>query len=81
MALRLRLRPAARGDADAAQDWYDDAASGLGEAFTDELLSVLAFLVEHPTVGSRLCPSASGRIAARLVPRSLSLPGVLPRER
>ncbi|SOY94973.1 conserved hypothetical protein [Cupriavidus taiwanensis] len=66
MALRLRLRPAARGDADAAQDWYDDAALGLGEAFTDELLSVLAFLVEHPTVGSRryahLLPDASLRV-------------------
>jgi len=53
VALRLKLRPAARGDANAAQDWYDDAAPGLGEAFTDELLSVLAFLAEHPSVGSR----------------------------
>lgn len=66
MALRLRLRPAARGDANAAQDWYDDAAPRLGEAFTDELLSVLAFLVEHPSVGSRryahLLPDESLRV-------------------
>lgn len=66
MALRLKLRPAARTDADAAQDWYDDAAPGLGGAFTDELLSVLAFLVEHPSVGSRryahLLPDESLRV-------------------
>ncbi|CAG2136226.1 hypothetical protein LMG31506_01631 [Cupriavidus yeoncheonensis] len=53
MALRLKLRPAARSDAYAAQDWYDDAAPGLGEAFTDELLGVLAFLAANPSVGSR----------------------------
>ncbi|MBB3015965.1 type II toxin-antitoxin system RelE/ParE family toxin [Cupriavidus alkaliphilus] len=66
MALRLKLRPAARGDADAAQDWYDDAAPGLGNAFTDEFLSALAFLVEHPSVGSRryahLLPDESLRV-------------------
>ncbi|WP_432261560.1 type II toxin-antitoxin system RelE/ParE family toxin [Cupriavidus sp. TMH.W2] len=53
MSLRLRLRPAARRDAYDAQDWYDEAAPGLGEAFTDELLSALAFLAAHPAVGSR----------------------------
>jgi toxin ParE1/3/4 len=83
VAWRLKpRRPAACGDANAAQDWYDDAAPapGFGEAFTDELLSVLAFLLEHSSVGSR-------RYAhllldeSQLVPRSLPLPGVLPRER
>ena len=53
MPLRLNLRPAARSDAYAAQDWYDDAAPGLGEAFTDDLLGVLEFLAANPTVGSR----------------------------
>jgi toxin ParE1/3/4 len=53
VALRLRLRPAARHDANAAQDWYDDAAPGLGEAFTDELLNALSFLAEHASMGSR----------------------------
>ncbi|MDW3688597.1 type II toxin-antitoxin system RelE/ParE family toxin [Cupriavidus sp. CV2] len=53
MTLHLRLRPSARKDANAAQDWYNDAAPGLGEAFTDEFVSALAFLAEHPSVGSR----------------------------
>lgn len=65
MALRLKLRPSARGDADAAQDWYDNIAPGLGEAFTDELLGMLSFLAQHPSVGSRryahLLPDASLR--------------------
>lgn len=66
MPLRLRLRPAARRDADAAQDWYDEAAAGLGEAFTDELLNALDFLVGQPDVGSlryaHLLPDASLRV-------------------
>ncbi|CAG2157245.1 type II toxin-antitoxin system RelE/ParE family toxin [Cupriavidus numazuensis] len=68
MALRLKLRPAARSDAHAAQDWYHDAAPGLGEAFTEELLGVLDFLTTHPGVGSRryahFLPDASLRVWA-----------------
>ncbi|WP_455285706.1 hypothetical protein [Cupriavidus necator] len=33
---------------------FNDVASGLGKAFTDEFLSTLAFLDEHPSVGSHL---------------------------
>ncbi|ODV42868.1 hypothetical protein AWV79_22740 [Cupriavidus sp. UYMMa02A] len=66
MALRLKLRPAARSDAHAAQDWYDDAAPGLAEAFTEELLSVLSFLAARPSIGSRryahFLPDASLRV-------------------
>lgn len=65
MALRLKPHPAAGGDAEAAQDWYDNVAPGLGEAFTDELLGMLYFLAQHPTVDSRrythLLPDASLR--------------------
>lgn len=51
--MRLRIYPAAMADANAAQDWYDQAQAGLGEQFTTELEQALALLLLQPGIGSR----------------------------
>ncbi len=53
MTLELDILLPAQKDANDAQDWYDDASPGLGEAFTEEFLSTLAALAEMPGIGSR----------------------------
>ncbi|MBV1777477.1 type II toxin-antitoxin system RelE/ParE family toxin [Burkholderiaceae bacterium DAT-1] len=53
MVLKIDLLQTAKKDAFDAQDWYDDASPGLGDAFTDEFLSALDVLAERPGIGSR----------------------------
>lgn len=53
MTLILDILPAAQEDAENAQDWYDEAAPGLGEAFTETYLDALEMLVNMPGIGSR----------------------------
>jgi toxin ParE1/3/4 len=51
--MRLRVFPAARVDADAALDWYNEAVAGLGEEFITELERALALLLTQPGMGSK----------------------------
>ena len=51
--MRLRVYPAALADADQAYDWYNEARSGLGDEFAQELEQALDVLLHQPGMGSK----------------------------
>ena len=51
--MRLSIYPAALADADKAYDWYNEARSGLGEEFAQELEQALDVLLHQPGMGSK----------------------------
>ncbi len=49
MTLQFRYHPEARRELDEAVDWYEDAASGLGGDFFDEVEAAVRDACDHST--------------------------------
>jgi toxin ParE1/3/4 len=65
MPLELEVLLPAQMDVSNAQDWYEDATPGLGEAFSEEFLTALALLADMPGIGSRRFAHLYARIDLR----------------
>ncbi len=64
MTLPFRYHPGARRELDAAVDWYEDAASGLGGDFFDEVEAAVRDACEHSTRWP-LVPRVDATLAVR----------------
>lgn len=64
MTLGYRYHPEARRELDEAVDWYEDAATGLGADFFDEVEAAVRDACEHP-VRWPLFPSVDPALAVR----------------
>lgn len=48
--MKLRLRPAAGDEAEAAADWYEAQSRGLGIRFAEAFLTTLDRIQDHPEI-------------------------------
>ncbi len=62
---RVVLDPRAEKDVEAAVDWYDQHASGVGDRFIESLDSVLDTIAEYP----EMYPKTEGNIRRALLKR------------